>query len=169
MVNIIVGGNGEGKTKLLKDLYDEKQNNAVTNFVYDTKSEYIQLSSEKIDDLAGILDLQNMKVSNTDIMYGEYEDAFRKSALEKETLSVLSLLCKDRLYIFLDEPERNIGSEDVKVIAEFLSERETEDFVWITTHAIQFSNIKSAVYYKVVNGDLIQIEQGEVYECIDSV
>lgn len=169
MVNIIIGENASGKTKILRGMYNKLRGKSVSNFVDDNKSKYILLSEDKLNLLKECFIIDEIKNTDNSIMYIEYNNVIMSSIVEQPALDILSLICKKYNNVYLDEPERGVGTECLKVLAQVLCEFKDVGNIWITTHTIHFSNIEGAKYFKVSNNSLEELSLGEVYECIDEV
>lgn len=168
MLNVIVGENACGKTKILSEMFLKYREDAVSNFVYDSRSKYVHLNSSRVNGLDEIVD--ELEISKDKIVHAVWESAISKTVLQSETLELLSLLCKDRKYVFLDEPEWFIDNEQLKPVIWFLNKSLEDCEIWITTHETRLLGIRNSKYYTVDKMcRLVQIEEVNAYECIDEI
>ena len=167
MVNIIIGNNCSGKTKAIKDMYRRDKNNSVISTSEDIIKKHIELSSERINVLSDVLD--DIETNNNSVIRCSFNSAFNSVNIQQDLLDIITIICKNKRFIYLDEPELNLSSLDLNIMHNILYC--LVDYcnieLWIATKDINFIGIPNANYFIVDNYNLIKIESEEVYDYID--
>ena len=168
MINLIVGKNALGKTVYLNKLKDEYDLDIIiTNLItfrYIKNEDYNLERLEVLQDLLIADEIMQTKPKLT-IVNPDFE-------FTQEFLDLMTLLCKNRKIVLLDEPDKGLTSHERYLLISFLAQTEhTYEDVYIVTHyegmlAVPNKKIFTVdTFNKTLN--LRQLSKGEAYEVID--
>lgn len=133
MITLIVGQNAIGKTVYLQNKIKDmsKNNNVISNLTESNYLNSVPYNRERIDDLKDILDTENI-VENDD-MLGISSDEVK---ISKAFASIITLICKDLEYMYLDEPEFKLSYREIGFLIWFLCRVENSfKEIEIVTHS----------------------------------
>lgn len=128
MLNVIYGKNASGKTKLLRDMYEEHdERESLTNLCKCRFFRDIPYSVEKLEKINDVLDYQEIDIGESgNLVSNEFSQEF---------LDIVSLLIKDAKNIFLDEPDKYLGGiEREWLVYLIVILRNDIPELWIVTH-----------------------------------
>lgn len=150
MITLIIGQNAIGKTVYLQNKVKEmsRNNNVISNLTESNYLNSVPYNRERIEELKDILDTENI-VENDD-MLGISTDEVR---ISKAFASILTLICKDLEYMYLDEPEFGLSYREIGFLIWFLCHVE-DSFkeIEIVTHSemllsqLQNTEVKTIEY-----------------------
>lgn len=117
MITLIIGQNAIGKTVYLQNKIKDmsRNNNVISNLTESNYLNSVSYNRERIDNLKDILDTENI-IENDD-MLGISTDEVR---ISKAFASILTLICKDLEYLYLDEPEFGLSYREIGFLVWFL-------------------------------------------------
>lgn len=150
MITLIIGQNAIGKTVYLHDKikYVSKTQNVITNLIDSSYLNSVGYNSTRIERLKDILDTDNI-AENSDIL-GITTDEVNVS---KAFVSILTLICKNLDYLYLDEPEFGLSYREIGFLIWFLcSVEDSFKEIEIITHSemileqLQNTEVKTIEY-----------------------
>lgn len=160
MLTLIIGKNASGKTIYLNSLlFKFKSSNIITNlldkdYIVNTKfneerKEVFRklMLADKIEEVNNKFKFQNP--------YFEPSDEFN---------NLMSLLCRDRKILLLDEPDRDITYNEKNILINFLAfTYKTYDQIYIVTHDEEMLNLPKyeLIAIKKINGEFIPMKVNE--------
>ena len=118
MITLIIGQNAIGKTAYMQDKIKSmsKNENIITNLVNSDYLRFIPYNKDRIDELKDILDTENI-IENNDLLGISTEELEISMAFE----IIITLICKDLDYIYLDEPEFKLSYRQTGFLVWFLN------------------------------------------------
>lgn len=173
MLKILIGKNSVGKTVLLKKQMDACNSSFASNIDDASKmfisTEYID--KDRVDLLRSLLVAEKVRVTEGSLVCenGAYE-------VGSKFMFIISLLCVNSEYVFLDEPELGLTREEENLLTSFIRIllSNVRVNIVITTHseAIVNTMFGDCVYEVTLdNGNLLEhsIEGVNIYEVLDSI
>lgn len=143
MVTLIIGDNAIGKSVYLKNKADitlKSGKSVVYNGWDNTYLKKKKYNENRIDALCDILDIENI-IEND--QYLAMESSFIK--VTDNLAKILTLICKDADYLYLDEPEYGLSNREVGILVAFLCKiMNTFINIEIVTHSELFFGISDA-------------------------
>ena len=171
MITLIVGQNAIGKTVYLQNKIKDmsRNNNVISNLIESNYLNSVPYNRERIDDLKDILDTEN--IAENDDMLGISTDEVR---ISKAFALILTLICKDLEYLYLDEPEFGLSYREIGFLIWFLCRVENSfKEIEIVTHSemllSQLENIEvKTVEYDIASRKFVKTDLKEdAYVTID--
>lgn len=168
MINLIIGKNALGKTVYLNKLKDKNDlDKIITNLITFRYIKNEKYNQERLDILQELLLADEIIPTNPKltIVKPDFE-------ISQEFIDIMTLLCKDRNLVLIDEPNKGLTPHERFRLISFLAQTaHTFDSVYIVTHyegMLAIPNINIYTVDKYNNElNLIQLNRGEAYEVID--
>ncbi|MBQ9141417.1 MAG: hypothetical protein IJX63_06430 [Lachnospiraceae bacterium] len=169
MIKWIIGINASGKTVLLIEGYTacKKAGNKVISNI--RENENIPISQERLQLILSDDVIENVFSYEEPMIVGDsiYLKAAFGRPYSKEFLNILSIVCLDGDYIFLDEPERGLTIREQNIIGAVLKlVLPTYKGGIITTHSEEFFDVQPDNFYLCNNYQLSKIEGDRLHEFI---
>lgn len=172
MLEIIIGQNASGKTLYLYNCIKEELDKNNTDFITNLNllsAERAGFNEERIEILYDIIDTADEIITSNKILNIKADENFSKAFLE-----IMTLFCKDKSTLFLDEPEQGLSNRELYILANFLDKaEETYKRIVITTHSELLADTEYAKAYTVKMSDktnelkLIEVPEEKILEVID--
>ena len=173
MVRLIVGENAAGKTLYLKEVLQKYMlNNVITNTVNDSTLIKEKFNSTRVNILRNTLKTADIK-GETGLLNIACDDI----ELSSQFLELLSMVCKDRDILILDEPCFGLTPGQKCIIVDFFREAlQTFKDAYIVTHYESllglliipgFEAFTVNTDNKTLNTEVIKISMEEADEIID--
>jgi predicted ATPase len=155
MITLIIGQNAIGKTAYLHDkVQDMSQNqkkNVISNLLDSSYLKNIKYNQERMEQLRDILDTDNI-TENIDKLAIQTDEV----KVTDKFASVITLICKDLDYLYLDEPEFGLTYKQTGFLVWFLNRVEdTFKEIEIVTHSemllsqLQNTTVKTIIYNSI--------------------
>lgn len=177
MINFIVGQNTIGKTlELTRKVRECKKNNAVlTNLIEDDS---LKLEKYNVDRVEALKDLlfpdEDVLISKEKLSIGSSDPDIIVKGHGAKLEELLTLICRNRGFLFLDEPDKELNYSDKMLLVNFLSRVEsTFNTIWIVTHYEGFLFVDNKEVYTVKMDEtssattLERVLEGKEFEVID--
>lgn len=170
MIDVIIGQNAIGKSQYLRSkvLKIAKDTNAITNIVDTQYLKNIKFNEERIDLLEDITDAYDIFTDADDILNIQSDEI----VTGRYFMTLVSMICKDSEYLYLDEPEYGLSSREIDYLAVFLNGVEdTFKEIEIVTHSdslvLQLLNTKMyTVEYDDKSRQFVRIELKEDWHTV---
>lgn len=170
MITLLIGNNAIGKTRYLQELLsNHNPNDVLTNMyskVYILKEDY---NEERLNVLKDILMTDDILLDHK-ILYPNNPYFIPSNAF----MELMTLLCKNRNIVFLDEPTKELQFHEKAKLVKFLARTaETYKTVYITTHYTGMLNLIDREVYTIEKVDkkvlLKKVNEEDEYGVIDKI
>lgn len=123
MLKLVVGQNTIGKTLELKRQMEEcqKHNPVVTNLYDDYSLKQVSYNMDRVDALKELVfPDEDVLLSSEKLSIGSADPNIYVPGHSSDLEELLTLLCKDRNFVFLDEPDKNLNYTDKLLLINFI-------------------------------------------------
>lgn len=177
MIKLVVGQNTIGKTLELKKQMEEcqKHNHVVTNLYDDYNLKQVSYNMDRVNALKELVfPDEDVLISGEKLSIGSADPNICVPGHSFDLEELLTLLCKDRNFVFLDEPDKNLNYTDKLLLINFIGRvQHTFNEIWIVTHYEGFMFIPNREVYTVQMAKttsatkLIRVLEGKEFDVID--
>jgi predicted ATPase len=177
MLKLVVGQNTIGKTLELKRQLEEcqKHNPVVTNLYDDYNLKQVSYNIDRVNALKELVfPDEDVLISGEKLSIGSADLNTCVPGHSSDLEELLTLLCKDINFVFLDEPDKNLNYADKLLLINFVGRvQHTFNEIWIVTHYEGFMFIPDRDVYTVQMAEttsttkLIRVPEGKEFEVID--
>lgn len=171
MVNIIVGKNASGKTRMLLEIYNKSEKkNTICNLNEDRDTTKISVDIERLKSISESIDftIDHITVVHNTVITAETPEHRYSSKF----CEILNLLSKDVDTIIIDDIEQDLNLyEQVLIykILKFFAYRQSNIDIWITTHSSTICECEKFIFYQTISGckDLKNVTQKVATELVE--
>lgn len=169
MINLIIGQNALGKTAYLKQLISRLDfNKIITNIEKDPGLDITPYNEDRINILKDIAECGEVMTSLSLINIADDMVVY-----SIDFLTLITLLCRDRDILILDEPDMMLNITERSLLVNFIAYAErTYKLIVIVTHDSLTFSLPNYTLYTVVEDsknkfELEKVEVEKQYEIID--
>lgn len=177
MLKFIIGQNTIGKTLELRGQMEacKKHASVITNLYDDYSLKQVSYNMDRVDALKELVfPDEDVLLSREKLSIGSADPNIYVPGHSSDLEELLTLLCRDRNFVFLDEPDKNLNYTDKLLLINFIGRvQHTFNEIWIVTHYEGFMFIPNREVYTVQMAKttsatkLIRVPEGKEFDVID--